>query len=112
MLKKRLMHTFQSFSQLFTGISWEDKVINVREKMKAKKADALILTALDEIACKYVNPLLNNPWFSKSWERRLFKTLREKEKMPVTSNFTFSHNVFCPITEHKLIYTNVTFVFC
>ena len=34
------------------GKSWHDKVKDVREKMTKKKADALVVTALDEIACK------------------------------------------------------------
>ncbi|KAH3787307.1 hypothetical protein DPMN_165428 [Dreissena polymorpha] len=34
----------------YTGQSWQDKVSEVREKMAEKKADALVITALDEIA--------------------------------------------------------------
>lgn len=34
----------------YTGKSWHDKVKEVREKMTKKKADALVVTALDEIA--------------------------------------------------------------
>ena len=40
------------------------------------------------------NPLRNSPWFLRSWERRLLKTMWEKEKMMVASIFSFSHNVF------------------
>jgi len=36
----------------FTGKSWHDKVKEVRETMTKKKADALVVTALDEVACK------------------------------------------------------------
>ena len=34
----------------FTGKSWEDKVKEIREQMKLKKADVLILSALDDVA--------------------------------------------------------------
>ena len=34
----------------FTGKSWEDKVKEMREEMKAKKADSLVLSALDDVA--------------------------------------------------------------
>lgn len=34
----------------FTGKSWQDKVKEVREKLVKKKADVLVVTALDEIA--------------------------------------------------------------
>ncbi|WAR20846.1 XPP1-like protein, partial [Mya arenaria] len=34
----------------YTGCSWQDKVVDVREKMKEKNAGALVISALDEIA--------------------------------------------------------------
>ena len=34
----------------FTGKSWEDKVQEMRDEMKAKKADVLVLSALDDVA--------------------------------------------------------------
>ena len=34
------------------GRSWEEKIKKVREKMTEKKADAVVVSALDEIACK------------------------------------------------------------
>ena len=53
------MHTpliSRCISLLFNAIlgkSWHDKVKEVREKLTKKKADALVVTALDEIACKH-----------------------------------------------------------
>ena len=32
------------------GMSWKDKVAEVRKKMKKKKASALVVSALDEVA--------------------------------------------------------------
>ena len=34
----------------FTGKSWEDKVKEMRDEMKGKKADVLVLSALDDVA--------------------------------------------------------------
>ena len=34
------------------GQSWQEKVASVREKMKEEAAMALVVTALDEIACE------------------------------------------------------------
>ncbi len=34
----------------FAGKSWEDKVVEMRQKMKEKEADVLVLSALDDIA--------------------------------------------------------------
>lgn len=36
--------------QSYTGITWQEKVKKIREKMVEKKAEALVVTALDEIA--------------------------------------------------------------
>jgi hypothetical protein len=37
---------------MLLGKTWQEKICLVREKLEEKKADALILTALDEVACK------------------------------------------------------------
>ena len=34
----------------FTGKSWEQKILDMRNEMKAKKADVLVLSALDDVA--------------------------------------------------------------
>ena len=41
-----------------------------------------------------VNYFPNKPWFIRVCSTGLSKTLREKEKLLVTSNFSFSHGVF------------------
>ena len=43
------------------------------------------------------NPLPNNTTFQHTKDIQLWKTLWEKEKLLVVSNFSFSHNVFYPI---------------
>ena len=40
------------------------------------------------------NPFPNKPWFLGVCCTTLLKTLLEKEKLLVTSNFSFSHSVF------------------
>ena len=54
----------------------------------------------------FVNPFTNNPWFSC-----LLKTLWEKEKLLVISNFIFSHSVFYPSEELSAIFIKYEFVF-
>ena len=46
-----------------------------------------------EFAIK-INPFPNKPWFLRVCSTSLLKTLWEKEKLLVTSNFSFSHSVF------------------
>ena len=41
-----------------------------------------------------LNPFPHNDNFWHLWETSLLKTLWEKEKLLVTSNFSFSHSVF------------------
>ena len=41
-----------------------------------------------------VNPVPNKPWFLHVCSKSLLKTLWEKEKFLITSNFFFSHSVF------------------
>ena len=43
-----------------------------------------------------LNPFPHNDTFWRPWETTLLKTLWEKEKLLVTSNFSFSHSVFYP----------------
>ena len=46
------------------------------------------------IVWEWVNPFPNKTWFLTVCSRSIMKTLREKEKLLITSNFSFSHSVF------------------
>ena len=46
-----------------------------------------------------VNPFLNKPWFLRVCSISLLKTQWEKEKLFLTSNFSFSHSVYYPFGE-------------
>ena len=52
------------------------------------------------------------PTFNDPQERGLLKTLLKKEKMLVTSIFSFSHNVFYPIKDRNLHLSYNYFVIC
>ena len=56
------------------------------------------------------NPFPSKPWFLRVCSIRLLKTLWEKEKLLVTSNFSFSHNVFYPFGELSLILVKIEIV--
>ena len=51
-----------------------------------------------------LNPFPNKPWFLRVCSTGLLKTLWEKEKLLVTSNFSFSHSVFYPFQELSAIF--------
>ena len=49
----------------------------------------------DFLECeRVINPFPNKPWFLRVCSSSLFKTLWEKEKLLITSNFSFSHSIF------------------
>ena len=56
------------------------------------------------------NPFPNKPWFLRVYSINLLKTLWEKEKLLVTSNFSFSHSVFYPFEELSAIFINFEIV--
>ena len=52
----------------------------------------------------------NKPWFLRVCSRTLLKTLWEKEKLLITSNFSFSHSVFYLLEELSAIFIKVEIV--
>ena len=50
-----------------------------------------------------INLFPNKPLFLGICSTNILKTLREKEKFLITSNFSFSHSVFFPFGEHHTI---------
>ena len=71
----------------------------------------------DEICTGYstsmlFNPFPNKPWFLRICSTCLLKTLREKEKLLVTSNFSFSLSVFYPSGEISACFVKFENVVC
>ena len=58
------------------------------------------------------NPFPNKPWFLRVCNTSLLKILWEKEKLLVTSNFSFSHRVFYPFRELSAIFIIFKIVVC
>ena len=58
------------------------------------------------------NPFPNKPWFLRVCSTSLLKTLWEKEKLLVTSNFSFSHSVFNLFKELSFIFIKFEIVVC
>ena len=64
------------------------------------------------ISQQCLNPVPGKPWFLRVCSRSLLKTLWEKKKLLVTSNFFFSHNVFYPFRELSAIFIKLKIVVC
>ena len=59
-----------------------------------------------------INPFPNKPWFLNVCSTSLVKTLWEKEKLLVMSNFSFSHSVFYPFGKLSAIFIKFKIVVC
>ena len=59
-----------------------------------------------------LNPFPNKSWFLLVCNRSLLKTLWEKEKLLVTSNFFFSHSVSYQSDELSAIFIKFEIVVC
>ena len=57
-----------------------------------------------------LNPFPHNDAFWRPGETSLLKTLREKEKLLVTSSFSFSHSVFYPFGQLSAIFVKFEIV--
>ena len=58
------------------------------------------------------NPFPNKSWFLCICSTSFLKTLWEKEKLLITSNFSFSHSVFNSFGELSAIFTKSEIVIC
>ena len=58
------------------------------------------------------NPFPNKPWFLRVCRTSLLKTLWEKEKLLVRSNFSFSHSVFYLFWGLSAIFIKFKIVVC
>ena len=59
-----------------------------------------------------LKPFPNKPWFLHVCSTSLLKTLWEKEKLVVTSNFSFSYSVFYLFGELSAIFIDIEIVVC
>ena len=58
------------------------------------------------------NPFPNKPWFLRICNSSLLKTLWEKEKLLVMSNFSFCHSVFYHFGKPSAIFIKSEIVVC
>ena len=59
-----------------------------------------------------ISPFPNKPWFFTIYNISLLKTMREKEKLLITSNFSSSHSVFYRSGELSAIFIKSKIVVC
>ena len=62
--------------------------------------------------CSLVNLFPNKPWFLRVCSTSLLKTLWEKEKLLVTSNFSLPHSLFYPFRDLSALFIKFEIVVC
>ena len=84
------------------------------DKQTGQKLNAPIqsMPGRKERCLSQINPFPNKPWFLPVCITSLLKTLWEKEKLLITSDFSFSHSVFYPFKELSAIFIKLEIVVC
>ena len=125
--KSRSIYAFKQCDASLTVFS--DPEINVSSAFRLNKIGftpfqrdlefyELVLKAFENILGKRlnagyrINPFPNKPWFLRVCSISLLKTLWAKEKLLVTSHFSFSHMYFYQFRELSAIYIKIEIVAC
>ena len=83
------------FAQVFSlmgGCAITNSILD-RSKVKVTQARKVVS---GQLSSRSVNPFPNKPLFLRVCSTSLLKTLWEKEKLLIMSNFSFLHDVFYP----------------
>ena len=67
---------------------------------------------LTDICVKRFKPFPNKPWFLRVCSTSLLKTLWEKEKLLITSDFSFFPSVFYPFGDFSAVFTKLEILVC
>ena len=78
--------------------------------LKFQSTGSSVLAMTDQ--CSAINRFQNKPWFLCVCIYSFFKTLWEKAKWRVTSNFSFFHSVFYTFWEISAIFIKLKIVLC
>ena len=80
--------------------------------LKLAKANLFLFEKSKTLSKYKVNPFPKKPWFLCVGSTSLLKTLWEKEKLLVTSNFSFSYNVFYLFGDLSAVFIKFEIVVC
>ena len=91
---------------------WVARLLTFDQKHTSCTLLCTNLNLFEEDPANFLNPFPNKPWFLRACSTSLLKTLWEKKKLLVTSNFFFSHSVFYPFRELSTIFIKFKIVIC
>ena len=95
------------FTPVLRQISLKD-----HQQLLSHASDMRHMTKLFDLEIRHLNSFPNKPWFLRVCSTSLLKTLWEKEKLLVTSNFPFTHSVFYCLRELSAIFVKFKIVIC
>ena len=101
--------TLTDFDVRDQAVHWVHSDLNLQSK--ADEVTPNCLRVKYRIPCVF-NPLPNKPWFLCVCSTSLLKRVREKEKLHVTSAFSFSHSVFYLFGELSAIFIKLRIIVC
>ena len=114
-----LVPAFSSFPELFSkslflGVVESWGFMKETEVFTDNKTDVTqnVKLGVGKTESRVFNPFPNKPWSLHVCNSSLLKTLWEKEKLLVTSNFSFTHSVFYPFGELSAISVKFEIVVC
>ena len=93
--------------QCFPGLHFASTTQNIYSKLPA----AFLYKRCQNLSAFTLRPP-KKPWFLRVCSTSLLKTLWEKEKLLVMSNFSFSHSVCYRFEELSAIFIKVKIVVC
>ena len=79
---------------------------------RSPENELLFHYSTDKYVDNRINPFPNKPWFLRVCSISVLKTLWGKEKLLVTSNFSFSRSVFYMFLEFSAISIKFEIVVC
>ena len=98
--------------ELNVGVGDENVTVPANKKDICKELYLVQTNVVINLTICLLNPFPYKPWFLRVGSMYLLKTLWEKEKLLVPSNFSFSHSVFYPSGQLSAIFINFTNVVC
>ena len=107
-----LLHFFHLFLLLIIIYKSKTTIFSIQREKIITSLFRKVTKVLANNFKIYINPFPNKPRFLRVCITSLLKTLREKEKLLVTSNFSYSHSVFFPFGEHSAIFIKFEIVVC
>ena len=115
LLQRQLIHSFLSNVSPVLGCSsvtscqW---TLSNHLKSRHFVKETYLLITLHYTLIPILNPFPNKAWFLRVCSTSLLKTLWEKEKLLVTSNFSFSRSVFYLFGELSVIFIKFGIAVC